>query len=172
MQPDVAATVEIITPEILKKALTRWQQARSLPEELLDLQLLSAVAARSQVVRSIWLYDYLYEVAIGHLRLCREAVGIPHLDTLPVSREALKGLLARDFNARDGFLPPPELTAWSALFHRYFLPITISPGELAGSAMISDRHMRRQLQMGLALLTRALHRAELVAWENSKVALE
>ena len=161
MQVDVTATVEIITPEILKQALMRWQQVGMLPAELLDLRLLSAVAARSSVVKSIWLYDYFYEVVTGHLKRCREAVGIPHPDALPASCEAI---LARDFNARDGFLPPPELTAWSALFHRYFLPITIGVGELAGAAGISERHMRRQLQMGLALLARALRRAELQAW--------
>lgn len=160
--PDWATTVEIITPELLKESLVRWQQARQLPAALFDLQLLTRYTPPSPVVRSLWFYDYCFAVTEDQLKTCRMAVNLPHPDPLPLSRQVLKAQFAQDFNTDSG---TTELSAWSALFHRHFLPVRIPPSALAQAAGISERTMRRHRQLGLAYLAQYLRRAELTAYQ-------
>lgn len=160
MTIDIAETVEIITPKILKRAFVRWQQAQEPPAELLNLELLSGVAMQSAITKSIFLYDFIFDIVINQLKTLRELARIPHDDDIPVSPDALFALLARDFGA-DHQNPVPELAAWSALFHRYLLPIRIPPKVLADTAGISDRSLRRHLALGLRYLAQVLRRIEL-----------
>ena len=162
---DWATTVEIITPQLLKNAFGCWQQGRELPEALMNLQLMAGVAPKSLDIRSLWFFEYCLSITEAHLKACRMAVDLPHPDPPPLSRQALKGQVALDFNTGSG-TAPPELSAWSALFHRYFLPIRIPPEELADAAGISARSMRRQRQLGLVYLARQLRKAELHAYQH------
>ena len=165
MTNDIAQTVETITPVILKRAFARWQRAQEPPAELLRLKLLSGAASQSRTVKTIFLYDFIFDIVVDRLRSLRELAGIPHPDQLPVSRQALMALLARDFAAGQQN-PAPELAAWSALFHRFLLPVQVPPRALAEAAGISERHLRRHLALGLRYLAGVLRRFEWAACQQ------
>ena len=160
---------EVVTAETLKKAFHRWHQGRALPPELLDLQLLAAFSAGSITSRSIYLYDYLFDLVVR--QLCSlgappplspagDGAGIHHS-----ARAQIAAQIARDFAFNDGYACP-ERMAWSALFYRYLAPVRFSSEELAQIAGLSDRHVRRLVERGLRYLARELCRAEMAACQQ------
>ncbi len=76
----------------------------------------------------------------------------------PVARADVEAALAFDFAWAD-----TGLEAWSALYHRYLCDVDLPVEALAAAAHVSERHFRRRVEAGIALLTDQLREAELAA---------
>ena len=143
---------DLITPQLLKNALTGWRRGRKLPDALLWL----CVADRGFSTRSgreLAVVDYLYTLTTTNLTGYRRMIGIAPIAPM----ETVDGLLdqlRRDFNGASC----RELQAWSAAYTRFLAPITLSPVILAHAVGMSDRHFRRITQTGLIYLADELRR--------------
>lgn len=147
-----------ITAARLKQALSAFQQAQSPPEELLALDILHAYRGQSSAERAIHLHDWMSQTIQARLQQRRAAEERPSLPTTPHTRQQITAVLAADFSHNN-----PELEAWSALYHRYCIPVSISVNDLAQAASVVPRHFSRRVQAGLDLLVDVLRRAEMTA---------
>ena len=147
-----------ITAPRLKQALNAFQQAQPAPAEWLALDVLHDFGGQSPAERQIHLRDWLQQLALTRLQQYREAEERPLPDSQPQTRQQLTAVLAADFSQNN-----PELEAWSALYHRYFIPISISVSDLAQAASIVSRHFSRRVQTGLDLLVDVVRREEMAA---------
>jgi hypothetical protein len=147
---------ENITPTLLESALHAWQQSREFPPQLLDMHWLEEARATAPIQRGIYLYDRLTAWTNEALRARRTVLGLP---VEPPTSDVLEA----DFKLSDA-----ELNAWSALYHRYLSPCTLSVEKLAKSAHVSPRHFRRLVEDGLQRLVELLRRAEMNAISAQK----
>lgn len=147
-----------ITAPALKQALNAFQQAQSPPAEWLTLDLLHDFNGRSPAERQIHLHDWLQHTTLTHLQQHRAAEERPLPTPQPVTRQQITAVLAADFSHNN-----PELEAWSALYHRYFIPLSLSLNEMAQAAAVAPRQLSRRLQTGLDLLVTVLRREEMAA---------
>ena len=159
---EAAAPAERVTAETLKKAFRCWHQGRAFPPELFDLQLLAGFTTRSRTAQSIYLYDYLFDLVVRQLCILRESTPLSFTGDAVVSRKSARAQIIRDFAFNNGHACP-ERMVWSALFFRYLSPVRFSSGELAQVVGFSERHLRRQVQLGLRYLARELYREEMAA---------
>lgn len=147
-----------ITAARLKLAFTAWQQAQPIPEELLALDFLHERGGQSPAERQIFLRDWIFQSIQNHLQAYREIEGRAISDVEPRKRHEITAVLAADFSHNN-----PEMEAWSALYHRYCIPVSISVNDLAQAASIVPRHFSRRIQAGLDLLVDVVRRAEMTA---------
>lgn len=147
-----------ITTACLKQAFSAFQQAQPPPAELLTLDILRDSGGQSPVEQQIHLRDRLQQMTLAQLEKYRAVEGRPLPAIPPLSRQQITAVLAADFSHNN-----PELEAWSALYHRYCIPISISVNDLAQAAAVVPRHFSRRVQAGLDLLVDVLRREEMAA---------
>jgi hypothetical protein len=147
-----------ITSDLLELALHNWQHAQDPPINLLQLHLLDDSGASSVAERGIHLYDRLVSLTLENLGRHRQAAGLSHSTTPPSTLLALVATLSGDYRVGNA-----ELEAWSALYHRYLAPFSISVDELSTAAHVTSRQFRRRLDTGIARLVDVLRRAEMDA---------
>ncbi len=145
--------IDDITPEWLENTIQALERGEAPPEDALTLHLLDA--AGSPTERTLALHDYLLEQVVGRLSRLRHAEGLPHDDQLPHGREATAAALGRDFGCGN-----VELEAWSAFYHRYFCPVSLSVQELAEAAHVVPRQFRRRVNHAMRLLIRQMQADE------------
>ncbi|MCX6050740.1 MAG: hypothetical protein NT075_37095 [Chloroflexi bacterium] len=136
-----------ITVDLLETAFKQWRQAQAPPAELLELDLLSLLPARSAVERAFELYDYLVDLVKQQLTLYRQAEAVDLPAQYSLQRQSLLVELAGDFQVNNA-----TLEAWSILYYRYLSGIQLTIPELAKGASVEERQIRRRLELGLRLL--------------------
>ncbi|MBE2225117.1 MAG: hypothetical protein IAF02_26505, partial [Anaerolineae bacterium] len=147
-----------ITAPRLKQALNAFQQAQPPPAELLTLDVLHEFNSHSSAEKQIHLHDWLEKTVLTHLAQYRAVEVQPLPIPKPLTRQQITAVLATDFSHNN-----LELEAWSALYHRYFIPMSITVNELAQAASVVPRHFSRRLQTGLDLLVDVVRREEMAA---------
>ncbi len=145
--------IDDITPEWLENTIQALVRGEAPPEDALTLHLLDATGSPTE--RTLALHDYLLDLVVGRLSRLRHAEGLPHDDRLLHGREATAAALGRDFGYGN-----VELEAWSAFYHRYFCPVSLSVQELAESAHVVPRQFRRRVNRAMRLLIREVQLAE------------
>ncbi|MFP4395710.1 MAG: NB-ARC domain-containing protein [Anaerolineales bacterium] len=145
--------IDEITPEWLENTIQALVRGEAPPDDALTLHLLDATGSPAE--RTLALHDYLLSLVVERLSRLRRAEGLPHDDQLPHARGATAAALGRDFGC--GNL---ELEAWSAFYHRYLCPVSLSVKELAAAAHVVPRHFRRRVNRAMWLLIRQMQAAE------------
>jgi len=145
--------IDKITPEWLENTIQALVRGEAPPEDALTLHLLDATGSPAE--RTLALHDYLLEQIVGRLSRLRRAEGLPHDDQLPHARGATAAALGRDFGCGN-----VELEAWSAFYHRYLCPVSLSVKDLADAAHVAPRQFRRRVNHALRLLIREVQLAE------------
>ncbi len=145
--------IDKITPEWLGNTIQALVRGEAPPEDALTLHLLDATGSPTE--RTLALHDYLLHLVVERLSRLRRAEGLPHDDQLPHAREATAAALSRDFSCGN-----VELEAWSAFYHRYFCPVSLSVKKLAEAAHVVPRQFRRRVNHAMRLLIREVQLAE------------
>ncbi len=125
--------------------------------------LLLPCGVHTSAERTRHIRHYLTTLAETRLRELRarsagqsQAVSAPPAD--PAGETSIEAALAGDFSRAD-----TGLEAWSALYHRYLCDADLPVEALAAAAHVSERHFRRRVEAGIALLADQLQEAELAA---------
>lgn len=145
-----------ITAPLLKKTLIAFQQAKSPPIKLLTLDFLHEFSGQSTAEKEIFLKDWVQQVVLEQVQQYRKVEERPFLSTFPDTKKQIISALAADFSHNN-----PELEAWSALFHRYCIPFSMSVNDLAYAAAIVPRQFSRRVQTGIDLLVDQIRRKEI-----------
>jgi hypothetical protein len=147
--------IDAITPALLHDTLRAWRQADEAPAGLLDLDILYDATLASRLEREYRLRELIQAIVLRELAGHRRAMEVG--DAAPEHNPAgVLAALGRDFAA--GSL---ELEAWSALYHRYLVPVQVSVEELAAAVPTDPRHFRRRVNAGIKRLAELLHRLEM-----------
>jgi hypothetical protein len=146
--------IDAITPALVTNTLKAWRQLEEPPAGLLDMDLLQDGTA-GRMERGIHLRELVEDLVSAALDRHRHAEGIDISGNQP-TRDGLLAAIGRDFAGNN-----PELEAWSALHHRYLVPVPFSVEELAASAHLDTRNFRRRVTNGVQRLTDALRRREI-----------
>jgi hypothetical protein len=149
----ITVQVDEITPERIERALRAWVEGEDVPADLLALHLLSPTGSPAE--QALALHAYMLTCTTETLNHLRQ---IEQMPSASLTRETVAGELANDFRRNT-----VELEAWSALYHRYLCPVSLSVKELAAHANVDPRQFRRRVQQGLRLLVERLRYAEMAA---------
>lgn len=142
---------------VLKTALRGWWRGHPMPAPLLDLKTFPELAHHATAMqRSMGLYDLLYDIADARLAFYRRSLGLVHPTTPPTTVSQVCRLLQAD--ARAHALRPGPLIDWTAVLHRYLVPVRVRPGDMAACIGVSERQFRRYVHAGLHWLGLALRR--------------
>lgn len=143
-----------ITPPLITSTLKAWRQLEEPPDNLLELEILRRDAT-SRVERGIRLRELIEGLVAAELDRQRRAEGLDTARPHP-TRDDLLAAVARDFARNNA-----ELEAWSALYHRYLVPVPLSVEDLSSAAHLDARNFRRRVNNGVQQLTGELQRQEL-----------
>lgn len=146
--------LDAITPKLLADTLRAAQQKRPLPPGWDAPHFLRPVEADSPAGRDLALREHLAALAAAQLEAARRFEGIL-TPAAPPSKPAMSSALCADFGPRSD-----DLEAWSALYHRYLAPSSLSVEEMAHAANVEERSFRRRVDDGLRLLADLLREQE------------
>jgi hypothetical protein len=147
--------VDAITASLLTETLRAWRAAEPPPPVLLELDILRHPTAASPAERAIHLHALIESLVAEELARHRAAEGLPSAPPAP-ARAALLAAAGSDFRRRNS-----NLEAWSAIYHRFLAPVTLSVEELATAVALDVRNFRRRVEAGVAQLTDRLRRMEM-----------
>ncbi len=148
--------IEGITTDALERAMRKWHNAQEPPTQLLELHLLSEEHSASSTEQGIKLQEILQSIVVEGLTRHREAAGISTILEQSTSRVDLMVSLSADYAKGSA-----DLEAWSAVYHRYFAPSSLSVKELAAAANVSTRQFNRRLRSGVIQMRDVLRREEM-----------
>ncbi|HOU40412.1 MAG TPA: NB-ARC domain-containing protein [Promineifilum sp.] len=161
--------VDDITVSLLNATLRAWRRAEEPPATLLDLDFLRdttawAVAPASPAERDIQLRARVTSLAVAELDRLRAAESLPPTDPA-ATRVALLLALGRDFGGGN-----MALEEWSALYHRYLAPVSLSVAALAQAAHLDVRNFRHRVNNGARRLAEQLQQLEMAAQQRLRRA--
>lgn len=154
-----------ITPQLIEAGLRALALGKDPPADLLGLRMIET--SGSPVQQAIALHERWGALVTEALTRQRRAEKLGRYDRAPSetgrplapsTRETILADVACDFTCGN-----TQLQSWSALYHRYFCPVSFSVIELASSARLSPRHFRRRVTQGLRQLAERLQQAETAA---------
>ena len=151
-----------ITTTLLQDTLRAWRSAGETPPGLLDLDILHDGRAMSRVERAIRLREWLVSQVTAELDRLRAAENISPGEPVE-SRSGLLAALGNDFKHHN-----IELEVWSALYHRFLVPVPLRAEELARAASLDARSFRRRVDAGLQRLTDRLQRLEMAEHDRRR----
>lgn len=161
--------VDDITVSLLNATLRAWRQAEEPPAALLDLDFLRdttvwAAAPASPAERDIRLRARVTSLVVAELDRLRAAASQPPAAPA-VTRVALLLALGRDFGGGN-----TALEEWSALYHRYLAPVSLSVAALAQAAHLDVRNFRHRVNNGARRLAEQLQQLEMDAHQGLRRA--
>jgi hypothetical protein len=151
----------LFTPDHLRQAFINWRRGVFAPQIILESRFASGPTLYQADQH---MHDVVDGVMLRHLRRNRITLGINHVDYKPTATQPLLDDVYRDFNYVHYSSPrhSRDLRAWSAVYHRLAVPISLPTATLAQAAQVDAAQFDRYVDLGLERLCDEMHQP--VTW--------